>query len=278
MAPSARGSDRARLFRHSQPILLRACGPGRRRSRRGKGPGHGRPAGRRAVNGYRRGPCPAALLRSWTLALVIGAAGAFGLAACSSSPSTPSSVELEHLAHRATPRSPPRPPRRAVAPLDRHRAPSRPPTAPPPAPPAPRRPSPSPRAPRRPRSRARTSSSAPGRSAAPGDTVTVQYVLATYSSRKVIQSSWTSQPFTFTLGAGQVIPGWDKGVVGMKVGRAARADHPAEPRLQGAVARGRASRRTTRSSSSSTSSRSTERRRSAWRSPPTSRRCATRAS
>ena len=26
------------------------------------------------------------------------------------------------------------------------------------------------------------------------------------------------QPFEFTLGAGQVIPGWDKGIVGMKVG------------------------------------------------------------
>jgi peptidylprolyl isomerase len=57
-----------------------------------------------------------------------------------------------------------------------------------------------------------------GATAASGDSVTVQYVLATYSSGKVIQSSWTSQPFTFTLGAGQVIPGWDKGVVGMKVG------------------------------------------------------------
>ena len=34
----------------------------------------------------------------------------------------------------------------------------------------------------------------------------------------MIQSSWTSQPFTFVLGEGQVIPGWDKGVVGMKVG------------------------------------------------------------
>jgi len=43
-------------------------------------------------------------------------------------------------------------------------------------------------------------------------------VLATYSSRKVIQSSWTSNPFPFTLGEGQVIPGWDKGVVGMRVG------------------------------------------------------------
>ncbi len=34
----------------------------------------------------------------------------------------------------------------------------------------------------------------------------------------MIQSSWTSQPFTFTLGEGQVIKGWDEGVVGMKVG------------------------------------------------------------
>jgi peptidylprolyl isomerase len=51
-----------------------------------------------------------------------------------------------------------------------------------------------------------------------GASIEVQYVLATYSSRKVIQSSWTSNPFTFTLGEAQVIPGWDKGVVGMRVG------------------------------------------------------------
>ena len=57
-----------------------------------------------------------------------------------------------------------------------------------------------------------------GPAAKAGDTVTVQYVLATYSSGKVIQSSWTSQPFTFVLGQGQVIPGWDAGVAGMQVG------------------------------------------------------------
>ena len=57
-----------------------------------------------------------------------------------------------------------------------------------------------------------------GREAAPGDQVTVQYVLATYSAKKVIQSSWTSQPFTFTLGEGQVIAGWDQGVPGMHEG------------------------------------------------------------
>jgi len=59
-----------------------------------------------------------------------------------------------------------------------------------------------------------------GPAAKAGDSVTVQYVLATYSSGKTIQSSWTGQPFTFTLDATpeQVIPGWDQGVVGMQVG------------------------------------------------------------
>ena len=57
-----------------------------------------------------------------------------------------------------------------------------------------------------------------GPTAQAGEKVTVQYVLATYSSHKVIQSSWTSQPFEFTLGASQVIPGWEKAVVGMQVG------------------------------------------------------------
>jgi peptidylprolyl isomerase len=57
-----------------------------------------------------------------------------------------------------------------------------------------------------------------GPAAKAGDSVTVQYVLATYSSGKTIQSSWTSQPFTFTLGEGQVIPGWDQGVAGMQAG------------------------------------------------------------
>jgi peptidylprolyl isomerase len=56
-----------------------------------------------------------------------------------------------------------------------------------------------------------------GTAAKTGDSLTVQYVLATYSSGKTVQSSWTSQPFSFTLGQG-VIQGWDDGVVGMKVG------------------------------------------------------------
>ena len=57
-----------------------------------------------------------------------------------------------------------------------------------------------------------------GPGAVNGDTLTVQYVLATYSARKVIQSSWTSQPFPFTLGVTSLIPGWVAGMYGMKAG------------------------------------------------------------
>jgi peptidylprolyl isomerase len=58
-----------------------------------------------------------------------------------------------------------------------------------------------------------------GAAAETGDPVNVQYVLATYSSRKVVQSSWTDGDgaFPFTVGTG-VITGWSEGVVGMRVG------------------------------------------------------------
>jgi peptidylprolyl isomerase len=52
-----------------------------------------------------------------------------------------------------------------------------------------------------------------------GDTVTVNYVGVLYKNGKEFDASWKrSEPFTFTLGKGQVIPGWDQGVAGMKVG------------------------------------------------------------
>ena len=58
-----------------------------------------------------------------------------------------------------------------------------------------------------------------GATAKKGDTVTVQYVGVGYDSEEEFDSSWSrNEPFTFTLGAGEVIKGWDKGVVGMKVG------------------------------------------------------------
>jgi peptidylprolyl isomerase len=57
-----------------------------------------------------------------------------------------------------------------------------------------------------------------GAEAVSGKTLEVQYVLATYSTHKVVQSSWTSSPFSFKLGANTVIQGWEEGVVGMRVG------------------------------------------------------------
>jgi peptidylprolyl isomerase len=58
-----------------------------------------------------------------------------------------------------------------------------------------------------------------GAAAKAGDVVTVQYVGVNYKTGKEFDSSWSrSEPFSFTLGAGEVIPGWDQGVEGMKVG------------------------------------------------------------
>ena len=58
-----------------------------------------------------------------------------------------------------------------------------------------------------------------GPAAKTGDTVTVQYVGVNYANGRQFDASWDrGQPFSFQLGAGMVIPGWDQGVVGMKVG------------------------------------------------------------
>jgi peptidylprolyl isomerase len=68
-----------------------------------------------------------------------------------------------------------------------------------------------------------------GAEAKAGESVTVNYVGALYSNGKVFNASWeTKEPFTFTLGEGQVIPGWDKGVAGMRVGGRRELIIPAE--------------------------------------------------
>jgi FKBP-type peptidyl-prolyl cis-trans isomerase len=63
-----------------------------------------------------------------------------------------------------------------------------------------------------------------GTAAASGMSLTVDYTGWTFDSsqpdRKGLMFDTTigKTPFTFTLGAGQVIKGWDQGLVGMKVG------------------------------------------------------------
>jgi peptidylprolyl isomerase len=59
-----------------------------------------------------------------------------------------------------------------------------------------------------------------GKAAKAGDVVSVQYVGNSWSTGAQFDASWDrgSEPFQFPLGAGQVIPGWDQGVAGMKPG------------------------------------------------------------
>jgi peptidylprolyl isomerase len=57
-----------------------------------------------------------------------------------------------------------------------------------------------------------------GRVANPGENVTVRYVGITFSTGEEFDTSWDGAPFSFTLGAGKVIPGWDKGIAGMRKG------------------------------------------------------------
>lgn len=52
-----------------------------------------------------------------------------------------------------------------------------------------------------------------------GDPLTMNYVGVLYSTGKQFDASYDSgQPLAFQLGAGQLIPGWETGVVGMRVG------------------------------------------------------------
>lgn len=52
-----------------------------------------------------------------------------------------------------------------------------------------------------------------------GQSITANYVGVLYSNGQQFDASWDNgAPITFTLGTGNVIPGWDRGLVGMKVG------------------------------------------------------------
>jgi peptidylprolyl isomerase len=58
-----------------------------------------------------------------------------------------------------------------------------------------------------------------GEEAAPGHQVEVHYVGVAWSDGKQFDASWDrGDTFSFRLGGGQVISGWDQGVAGMRVG------------------------------------------------------------
>jgi FKBP-type peptidyl-prolyl cis-trans isomerase len=63
-----------------------------------------------------------------------------------------------------------------------------------------------------------------------GEKATVQYVGVLFKDGEEFDTSWGKgkQPFSFTIGGGQVIQGWDQGVPGMKVGERRRLTIPAD--------------------------------------------------
>ncbi|MGR6316818.1 FKBP-type peptidyl-prolyl cis-trans isomerase [Micromonospora soli] len=62
-----------------------------------------------------------------------------------------------------------------------------------------------------------------------GQQITTNYVGVFYKDGKEFDASWNNgQPATFPIGVGQVIPGWDKGLVGVPVGSRVQLDIPAD--------------------------------------------------
>jgi peptidylprolyl isomerase len=66
-----------------------------------------------------------------------------------------------------------------------------------------------------------------GEEATPGSIVEVHYVGVSWATGEQFDASWDrGDTFKFGLGKGQVIPGWDQGVAGMKVGGRRRITIP----------------------------------------------------
>ncbi|MFC7484435.1 FKBP-type peptidyl-prolyl cis-trans isomerase [Luedemannella flava] len=60
-----------------------------------------------------------------------------------------------------------------------------------------------------------------------GENITVNYVGVSYKTGEEFDSSWKrNEPATFPIGVGQVIQGWDQGLVGLTVGSRVQLDIP----------------------------------------------------
>jgi peptidylprolyl isomerase len=57
-----------------------------------------------------------------------------------------------------------------------------------------------------------------GKTVAKGQNITVDYLGEVYGAKKPFDESYSKEPASFGIGTGQVIPGWDKTLVGQKVG------------------------------------------------------------
>ena len=58
-----------------------------------------------------------------------------------------------------------------------------------------------------------------GAEATAGAQISAHYVGVAWSTGEEFDASWNrGEPLTFTVGVGQVIQGWDQGLLGMKVG------------------------------------------------------------
>ncbi len=68
-----------------------------------------------------------------------------------------------------------------------------------------------------------------GPGAKPGDVVVVNYVGMNFSNGQEFDASWDrGEPFPVQLGAGNVIPGWEKGLIGIKKGGRRKLTIPPE--------------------------------------------------
>ncbi len=67
-----------------------------------------------------------------------------------------------------------------------------------------------------------------GEGAKNGDKVTAHYIGTLASGEKFDSSIDRGQPFSFILGSGQVIKGWEEGILGMKAGEKRKLTIPAE--------------------------------------------------